>query len=146
MQVAAYDQDNGIFASRLWWLLRWLGHDGRRRGGRRIQEVDHWKDIRPTSGVERRTPTTFAAATRGDMVATAETWPRGSARPTGASWTPATGTLRGEVESSIGWPATSHGHESTSSNRTWMTAERFGRPRHCRAQFRHTLGGPARIT
>ena len=23
----AYDQDSGIFASRLWWLLRWLGHD-----------------------------------------------------------------------------------------------------------------------
>lgn len=27
MQVVAYDQDNGMFASRLWWLLRWLGHD-----------------------------------------------------------------------------------------------------------------------
>jgi thiosulfate/3-mercaptopyruvate sulfurtransferase len=22
-----YDQGNGIFASRLWWMLRWLGHD-----------------------------------------------------------------------------------------------------------------------
>jgi thiosulfate/3-mercaptopyruvate sulfurtransferase len=27
IQVVAYDQDSGIFASRLWWLLRWLGHD-----------------------------------------------------------------------------------------------------------------------
>jgi len=27
MQVVAYDQDNGMFASRLWWLLRWLGHE-----------------------------------------------------------------------------------------------------------------------
>src|SRR6266545_2617826 len=27
MQVVAYDQDNGMYASRLWWLLRWLGHD-----------------------------------------------------------------------------------------------------------------------
>ena len=26
-QVVAYDQDSGTFASRLWWLLRWLGHD-----------------------------------------------------------------------------------------------------------------------
>src|SRR5438552_13433837 len=26
-QVVAYDQDKGMFASRLWWLLRWLGHD-----------------------------------------------------------------------------------------------------------------------
>jgi thiosulfate/3-mercaptopyruvate sulfurtransferase len=25
-QVVAYDQDSGIFASRLWWMLRWLGH------------------------------------------------------------------------------------------------------------------------
>jgi len=27
MQVVAYDQDSGMFASRLWWMLRWLGHD-----------------------------------------------------------------------------------------------------------------------
>ncbi len=27
-QVVAYDSDSGVFASRLWWLLRWLGHDG----------------------------------------------------------------------------------------------------------------------
>ena len=27
VQVVAYDQDTGMFASRLWWLLRWLGHD-----------------------------------------------------------------------------------------------------------------------
>lgn len=26
-QVVAYDDHGGIFASRLWWLLRWLGHD-----------------------------------------------------------------------------------------------------------------------
>jgi thiosulfate/3-mercaptopyruvate sulfurtransferase len=26
-QVVAYDQRNGAYASRLWWMLRWLGHD-----------------------------------------------------------------------------------------------------------------------
>src|SRR5436190_13095724 len=27
VQVVTYDQDSGIFASRLWWMLRWLGHE-----------------------------------------------------------------------------------------------------------------------
>lgn len=27
IQVVAYDNEGGIFASRLWWMLRWLGHD-----------------------------------------------------------------------------------------------------------------------
>jgi len=27
VQVVAYDQGSGMFASRLWWLLRYLGHD-----------------------------------------------------------------------------------------------------------------------
>ena len=26
VQVIAYDQDTGMYASRLWWLLRWMGH------------------------------------------------------------------------------------------------------------------------
>ena len=26
-QVVAYDQGGGMFAARLWWMLRWLGHD-----------------------------------------------------------------------------------------------------------------------
>jgi thiosulfate/3-mercaptopyruvate sulfurtransferase len=26
-QVVAYDQGNSLFAARLWWLLRWLGHE-----------------------------------------------------------------------------------------------------------------------
>ena len=26
VQVVAYDQDTGMYAARLWWLLRWMGH------------------------------------------------------------------------------------------------------------------------
>ena len=47
-QVVAYDNEGGIFASRLWWLLRWLGHEpvavldgglaGWRRSGRALEE------------------------------------------------------------------------------------------------------------
>jgi thiosulfate/3-mercaptopyruvate sulfurtransferase len=28
MQVVAYDQESGMWASRLWWLLRYMGHEG----------------------------------------------------------------------------------------------------------------------
>jgi thiosulfate/3-mercaptopyruvate sulfurtransferase len=27
-EVVAYDQGSGMFAARLWWMLRWLGHEG----------------------------------------------------------------------------------------------------------------------
>ena len=27
MQVVAYDADSGMYAARLWWMLRWMGHD-----------------------------------------------------------------------------------------------------------------------
>ena len=27
MQVVAYDADTGMYAARLWWMLRWVGHD-----------------------------------------------------------------------------------------------------------------------
>lgn len=27
-QVVAYDADSSIYAGRLWWMLRWMGHDG----------------------------------------------------------------------------------------------------------------------
>jgi thiosulfate/3-mercaptopyruvate sulfurtransferase len=27
VQVVAYDANQGVFASRLWWMLRWVGHD-----------------------------------------------------------------------------------------------------------------------
>jgi thiosulfate/3-mercaptopyruvate sulfurtransferase len=67
VQVVAYDQDNGMYASRLWWMLRWLGHDA-------VAVLDggfaKWtQEGRQTaSGEEHREPRQFTAATRADMV------------------------------------------------------------------------------
>ena len=58
LQVVAYDQDSGMFASRLWWMLRYAGHDN-------VAVLDggwaKWiEEQRPTrSGPESRPPSTF---------------------------------------------------------------------------------------
>jgi thiosulfate/3-mercaptopyruvate sulfurtransferase len=66
VQAVAYDQENGMYASRLWWLLRWLGHDA-------VAVLDggfaKWKaeGRATTSGVERREPRQFHGSPRADM-------------------------------------------------------------------------------
>ena len=66
VQVVAYDQANGMFASRLWWLLRWLGHDA-------VAVLDggfkKWTaEGRPVqSGATQRTPRAFEGSPRADM-------------------------------------------------------------------------------
>ncbi len=44
-QVVVYDQDNGAMAARLWWLLRWLGHEAVAvlDGGWHKWQVDGWE-------------------------------------------------------------------------------------------------------
>lgn len=67
-QVVAYDQDSGQFASRLWWMLRWLGHDlaAVLNGG-----LAKWvSEGRPTRvGIEIADPQTFTAQPRAEMLA-----------------------------------------------------------------------------
>jgi thiosulfate/3-mercaptopyruvate sulfurtransferase len=69
-QVVVYDQDSGGFASRLWWMLRWLGHDSVAllNGG-----FAKWAaEGRPTtSGVEIRTRRVFVPQIRPRMAVTA---------------------------------------------------------------------------
>jgi thiosulfate/3-mercaptopyruvate sulfurtransferase len=66
VQVVAYDQENGMFASRLWWLLRWLGHDA-------VAVLDggfkKWRaEGRPVeSGRTDRPPREFIGSPRADM-------------------------------------------------------------------------------
>jgi thiosulfate/3-mercaptopyruvate sulfurtransferase len=65
-QVVAYDHDSGMFASRLWWMLRYLGHDA-------VAVLDggfaKWmREQRPTRhGEESRPAVQFAAAPRAAM-------------------------------------------------------------------------------
>jgi len=69
-QVVVYDQDSGGFASRLWWMLRWLGHDGVAllNGG-----FAKWSaEGRPTkSGVEARPRRVFVPHVQPQMMANA---------------------------------------------------------------------------
>ena len=66
VQVIAYDQDTGMYASRLWWSLRYVGH-------RAVALLDggwaKWvREGRPTaSGDERRPPAAFVADPHAEM-------------------------------------------------------------------------------
>jgi thiosulfate/3-mercaptopyruvate sulfurtransferase len=71
-QVVAYDQDTGMFASRLWWLLRWMGHDS-------VAVLDggfaRWvEEGRAVSESESSRPAAeFHGSPRGDMTVDADT-------------------------------------------------------------------------
>jgi thiosulfate/3-mercaptopyruvate sulfurtransferase len=70
VQVVAYDQDVGSYASRLWWLLRWMGHEN-------VAVLDggfaRWlaEDRPVASGVEARHGRNFVGMPREDFVADA---------------------------------------------------------------------------
>lgn len=70
IQVIAYDQDTGMYASRLWWMLRYMGHDA-------VAVLDggfaRWlREGRPTqSGVATAKSTTFTGTPRAAMRLTA---------------------------------------------------------------------------
>jgi thiosulfate/3-mercaptopyruvate sulfurtransferase len=67
VQVVTYDQDSGMYASRLWWMLRWMGHED-------VAVLDGgftgWlTDGRPvTAGVEARGARRFKDRPRPEMI------------------------------------------------------------------------------
>ena len=71
VQVVAYDQEAGAFASRLWWMLRYLGHDA-------VAVLDggfaKWtREGRPVrDGVEMRRSRTFTPRPREEMRVTVD--------------------------------------------------------------------------
>jgi thiosulfate/3-mercaptopyruvate sulfurtransferase len=70
-QVVAYDQDAGPYASRLWWMLRYMGHDA-------VAVLDggwaRWiREGRPArSGEETRAPVVFIPRLRKEMRVTVD--------------------------------------------------------------------------
>jgi len=76
IQVVAYDQDAGMFASRLWWMLRYMSHDA-------VAVLDggfkRWTaEGRPTrAGIEYRPAAMFTGKPRPTMRLTAnQVWAR----------------------------------------------------------------------
>lgn len=79
-QVVAYDNEGSAFAARLWWLLRWLGHekvavlDGGLAGWRRTKRAldDVLPDIQPATFMARPTLTTIDASRISSALGSAE--------------------------------------------------------------------------
>ena len=71
IQVVAYDQDTGMYASRLWWLLRWMGHDA-------VAVLDggfaKWtaEGLPTARGEESRSPRAFRGAPVAGMIVSVE--------------------------------------------------------------------------
>ena len=70
-QVIAYDQEAGAFASRLWWMLRYLGHDAVAvLDGGFAKWTREGRAVR--GGVEPRRPAGFTSRLRKDMRVTVD--------------------------------------------------------------------------
>jgi thiosulfate/3-mercaptopyruvate sulfurtransferase len=135
-QVIAYDQDSGMFASRLWWLLRWLGHDA-------VAVLDggfaRWtNEGRPTaSGVETRQLRTFTGEVRPEMTVSAREVGSGGLRIVDAR---APERFRGDIEPID--PVA--GHIPGAVNYFYMqnlADGRFRTPGELKAAWKETIGG-----
>ena len=140
VQVVAYDQDTGAFASRLWWLLRFVGH-------RAVAVLDgglaKWTaEGRPTrGGIERRKQADFTGERNRDMMVDAATVAQVTKR---RDWrlldARAPERYRGEVEP-IDKKA---GHIPTAVNHPFQTnltaGGTFRSPSELRGQFEASLG------
>jgi thiosulfate/3-mercaptopyruvate sulfurtransferase len=140
-QVVTYDQDAGMYASRFWWMLRWMGHEAVAllNGGFAAWRAEGRATV---SGAEARQPRSFTGRPRREMVATAAEVQSRIAQP---DWrvidARAPERFRGEVEpiDRVAGHITGAVNHPYASN---VTAEaRFVPPAQLRAQFAASLGG-----
>src|ERR1043166_2722128 len=140
VQVVAYDQNNGMFASRLWWLLRWLGHDA-------VAVLDggfaKWTTERreTRAGREQSAAREFHASPRADMLVDAN---RVASLMHDSAWrlvdARAPERYRGEVEPLDRVP----GHIPGAANHFFQTNVDngvFKTPEQLRESFAKTLAG-----
>jgi len=140
VQVVAYDQDNGSWASRCWWLLRWLGHDA-------VAVLDggfaKWiAEGRPTaSGAERREARDFTGAPRPGMSVDVATV---ASRVGSRDWTlldaRAPERFRGETEPIDRTPGHIPGAVNHFFGGNLAADKTFRTPEELRAQFAAALG------
>jgi thiosulfate/3-mercaptopyruvate sulfurtransferase len=139
-QVVAYDQDTGMFASRLWWLFRWIGHKS-------VAVLDggyaKWvAEKRPTrTGIERRTRTEYEIHKQSQMITDASAMRELTMR---SDWrmldARAPERYRGEVE-----PLDKKaGHIPTARNHPFMSNLNehgtFRSPEELREKFKASMG------
>lgn len=141
VQVVAYDQDVGMYASRFWWMLRWLGHD-------KVAVLDggfaKWvaENRETAAGREWRPARIFTGTARAEMVATARDVAAVAGRP---DWrlvdARAPERFRGETETID----KKSGHIPGATNHffKWNVDEgnTLRGPEEVRARFEQTLGG-----
>lgn len=142
-QVVAYDDRGGMTAGRLWWMLRWLGHE-------RVAVLDggwpHWeREGRPTrSGVETREAKTFVPRPRPELAVDAAEVQRRRTDPAYRVVDSRTADrYRGENETID--PVAGHipGAVSGPFPDNLATDGRFRSPDELRARFETMLGGIA---
>ena len=84
-QVVVYDADSGMYAARLWWMLRFMGHDAVAvLDGGFARWVREGHAVR--GGRETWRPATFAGAPREDWRLDVDDGDRAARRPTAACW------------------------------------------------------------
>jgi thiosulfate/3-mercaptopyruvate sulfurtransferase len=139
-QLVVYDQDSGMFASRLWWLARWLGHDA-------VAVLDggfaKWvAEGRPvSSAAETRPPVVFQGTPRPEMTVAAD---EVASRVADAGWrvldARAPERYRGEVEPMD--PVAGHipGARTYFFQRNLDERGTFRTPEDLRARFQLVLG------